>query len=68
MGVAMVPWGSDWRATAALIGIDVPAWKHGAFDYLESEGLRFCTHFGLDNAIDIAREHWRKRKDRTPLH
>jgi len=61
-------WGAHWRELARLIGVDVPSWKHGAFDYLESEGLQFCTHFGLDNAMEMARQRWAARKASTRLH
>ena len=53
---------NDWRDTARMLGLRVTGWKARAFDYLEANGLAFCAHFGTDNAIDIAREHWSKRK------
>lgn len=52
---------SEWRELARLISLRVYGTKRRrAFDYLESRGLRFCVHFGTDNAIAVAREHWRK--------
>lgn len=55
---------SGWRETARLLGLRVTGWRARAFDYLESNGLRFCAHFGTDNAVEIARKHWRERKAR----
>jgi hypothetical protein len=61
------PWGK-WRETARLFRLDVPIWKHGAFDYLESIGLRFCIDFGTENAMPMARAKWQEQKQRTTLH
>ena len=47
---------------------DVPIWKHGVFDYLESEGLRFCCDFGTENACEMARARWAARKHTTTMH
>jgi hypothetical protein len=33
-----------------------------ACQYLEREGYVFGAHFGYDNAIDKARQHWLNRK------
>lgn len=54
----------DWRDLARMICVKVPAWKVPAFDYLTRAGLRFCVDFGVDNAVDKAREHWRNRRGR----
>lgn len=32
--------------------------------YLEQNGQRFLIDFGFQNAVDIARRHWRKRGKR----
>lgn len=53
---------TDWRDVAKSIGLSVEGAVARAFDYLESQGQRFCVHFGTDNAIEKAREHWRGRK------
>ncbi len=53
---------ADWRYTAKLLGIRVTGWKARAFNYLEANGMTFCGHFGTDNAIEIARKHWRDRR------
>jgi hypothetical protein len=55
---------SDWRRTAALLGLRVPIWKAHALDYLERVGQVFCVDFGTDNAVEKARAHWRNRKAR----
>ena len=57
---------SDWRDTAKLIGLRVTGWRARAFDYLEQNGMRFCAHFGTDNAVAIARQHWNERKKKRP--
>ena len=57
---------SNWRQMARWIGLEVPAWKVHALDYLERNGLRFCVDFGTENAVEKAREHWRNRKVRKP--
>ena len=61
-------WGQRWRTTARLFHIDVPIWKHGAFDYLESIGQRFCVDFGLENAMEKARADWATRKHKERVH
>lgn len=50
-----------WREMVHLLGLDVPTWKTHALDYCESAGMRFCVDFGVDNAIEHARTHWRHR-------
>jgi len=55
---------SDWRKTARMLGIKITGWRARAFDYLESNGQMFCAHFGTDNAVEKAREHWQARKKR----
>lgn len=53
---------SSWRDIVKWIGISVPTWKHGAMDYLESRGKKFCVDFGTGNAIEMARKDWISRK------
>ena len=55
---------SGWRETCRMLGINVPHWRAHALDYLESVGQVFCVHFGTDNAVEKAREHWRSRRKR----
>jgi hypothetical protein len=54
----------NWREMAKLINLDIPIYKIGAFEFLTSIGKRFCLDFGTDNAIEIARAEWIKRKRR----
>jgi hypothetical protein len=53
---------SAWRDMADRLGLRVPSYIAFACDYLESHGKRFCVDFGTDNAVTLAREHWRSRK------
>lgn len=53
---------SDVQRLTALLGVDVPPYKHFAMLYLENHGFRFCVDFGTDNAVEKAREHWTSRK------
>lgn len=45
-----------------LLNLSVPPYKRFACLYLEGQGFRFCVDFGTDNAIEKARDHWRRRK------
>jgi hypothetical protein len=60
--------GQHWRRTAELIQLDVPTWKRPIFDFLESEGFKFCVDFGLDNAVEKARAHWDSVKGKRTIH
>lgn len=53
---------TPWRYMARLLGLNVPPWKAHALDYLEANGFRFCVDFGTENAVELARKHWRERK------
>lgn len=48
--------------TCLQLGISLTPPQFYACAYLENNGLRFCVDFGYQNAIDKAREHWRKRR------
>lgn len=60
--------GQHWRKTAALIRMEIPADKQPIFDFLESEGFRFCVHFGIDNATAVAVAHWNKTVHTRTIH
>lgn len=49
---------SSWKLTADLLGLRVDGVLRYAFDYLESNGLRFCVDFGTANAVKMATDHW----------
>lgn len=57
----------NWRGVASYIGLTVEGDLMHAFDYLEAHGQRFCVHFGVDNAMEKALDHWcgRKRRKRA---
>lgn len=65
---AMTTMGPQWRKTAELISMKVPAWKAEIFDFLESEGFRFCVHFGIENCEQVARKHWQSVKHKRVIH
>ena len=56
--------GMGYRAVARVLGLRFTTAQHRAAQYLERQGLRFCVHWGRDNAIALAREHWRARRRR----
>jgi hypothetical protein len=56
---------AGWRATARSIGLTVEGVLAYAFDYLETNGLRFCVDFGTENAIQKATDHWCGLKRRS---
>lgn len=64
----MRQFGSHWRGMAALMKLDVPLWKQPIFDFLESEGLRFCIDFGTVNAEQKARDLWATVKHQHVIH
>jgi hypothetical protein len=57
-----------WREVSRLIQIPVPEYLHPIFDFLESEGLRFCVDFGTENARRVARNHWDAVKHTRTIH
>jgi hypothetical protein len=50
------------RELVRVLGLKVGPNQRRAFAYLERLGQVFCVHFGTDNAIEKAREHWRERQ------
>jgi hypothetical protein len=52
----------DYRRTLRMLQIRIGPKQHAACTYLEQVGLRFCVDYGYDNAISLAREHWRNRR------
>lgn len=40
--------------------------QHMAMKYLENVGKRFLVDFGYENAIEMAREHWRGQVQPKP--
>lgn len=57
-----------YEDTLRLLGMRLNREQHRAFQYLERAGMRFCCEFGISNAVEVARDHWRaqKRKKRKP--
>lgn len=45
---------SETERICRLIGMAMTGAERYACEYLERHGLRFCVHFGRDNAIDKA--------------
>jgi hypothetical protein len=60
--------GKEWRETVRLIRMEIPVDKEPIFDFLESEGLRFCVHFGIDNALAVAVAHWNATVHKRTIH
>lgn len=48
--------------TIALLGLVLTVEQLRACKYLDRAGKRFCVDFGYDNAIELAREHWRQKR------
>jgi len=46
----------------ARLGVAVSDVQRRAFRYLEQQGMRFCSHFGYENAVAVAQTHWRTRR------
>lgn len=55
---------SDFRIWTRRLGLKVGPAVRRAAAYLEAQGQRFMVHFGTDNAVDKAREHWLGRRQR----
>lgn len=53
---------SEYLWLKKLLDLDIPDDKNFACLYLESHGFKFCVNYGYDNAVEKAREHWKKRK------
>ena len=51
-----------YEDTLRLLGIRLNQQQTRAFQYLERAGMRFCGEFGISNAVEIARDHWRAQK------
>lgn len=49
------------------LGLSLSRPQRRAMRYLESVGQRFCVEFGYQNAVEKAREHWRKRRARKAM-
>lgn len=49
-----------------MLGIELKPYVLHACLYLEEHGFRFCIDFGYENATEMARNHWRKRKRHQP--
>lgn len=52
-----------WRHTVSMLGVRIDSLTAFAFDCLESQGWRFCVHFGVLNAVEKAQDEWLKRLD-----
>lgn len=50
---------SEW---CARLEIAIDDDQRRAMRYLERHGLRFLVEFGYQNAVDLARAHWRERR------
>jgi hypothetical protein len=48
------------RETVRLLTIPCTRLQLYACEYLEQQGLKFCVHFGLDNAIEKASNYFLK--------
>lgn len=54
-----------YRALAGILRLRFTQEQHRAAQYLERQGLHFCIDWGRDNAVTMAREHWRARRQRV---
>jgi hypothetical protein len=46
----------------AALGLELTPEQLKACRYLERNGQRFCIDFGYENAMEMARDHWRARR------
>lgn len=53
---------SRFREWVRRLGLHPSNAVRRAAAYLEAHGQDFLVHFGTENAIDKAREHWRGRR------
>jgi len=53
---------SGFREWVKRLGLHPSNAVRRAAAYLERQGQEFLIHFGTENAIDKAREHWRGRR------
>ncbi len=49
---------SDGLDVCAKLKITLTEDQRRAIRYLEARGQTFCGHFGFQNAVEKAREHW----------
>lgn len=59
---------SRWREVAELLALDIPEDRHDVFDFLETEGFRFCVNFGVNNALAVAVAHWNATSHTRTIH
>lgn len=52
----------DYKHHLRLIGHELSPAQHRACKYLERHGYSLGIHFGYNNAVDKAREHWKSKK------
>ena len=52
----------DCLAVIALLNLSLTTDQIRACRYLERQGQSFCVHFGYENAVEKAREHWNARR------
>jgi hypothetical protein len=54
---------SNWRRLAGMIRLRVTDHRViRACNYLEARGNKFCVDFGVENAVECARQDWRTRR------
>ncbi len=56
----------DYQRICRWIGMKLGPKQHMAAKYLEQRGARFCIDFGKQNAVEIARDVWRKQPQPKP--